>query len=553
MLRQRLLWPPPQKNGDSGPPPVGSQVDIVQATRLTNRPVALPQNCGLQYVDSGVRFDPQEFPDLSRKTQEKLATKIIEAGRTRDHGRTIKVKEYSSKARKRIRFACSREECGVTFQINFDSSRGHWYMKRNKGSFDHTCSALKACSKMPLPPPQSHVCAPVRRTSSPTSTSAAASHQRSSPPPPMARPLNPAPLLRRSSTSSLKRGSPEPALEERSVAKKTRMVRASSTKTAPRAASSRRALSRSVSAPDESYRAAHAMPREMMVVNVPTKSSPRYEYGSREVGHEHRPSVKLAPKPTKKPNAQTQSHPSVITSNDHTSDRHSPTTEGKSRSKHVGYGSSVAVSIYSDDPIMKESDHYHHQHHYMAPQVETSYADEMFSTTPPSPPRKVVCSTDFSDDMFGTPLTDDFGLNELPPVPRSCFSSHASLMEAEVLPDFDAFDAAEDNFDEAHGAPSLCTMESAKRALLGGTVDSPDTTMAVGATSRGGPKLEALSNELSMCSLVVSPLDIVNVGNWSKAAKEAQAAVSPEIHGDDNSSLSTNWSLLAHDLKVDDC
>ena len=139
-LQQRLLWPP-RKSGDSNDE---EQIDIVHATRLGNTPCSLPLTCGVCLIDNGIRFDPDQFPDIARKTQEKLATKIIESGTSPELGKTIKVKEYSSKSRKRIRFACSREECNVTFQINFDSKKGHWFMKRNKGNFQHSCSAVKS-------------------------------------------------------------------------------------------------------------------------------------------------------------------------------------------------------------------------------------------------------------------------------------------------------------------------------------------------------------------------------------------------------------------------
>jgi len=124
-----------------------------------------------------------------------------------------------------------------------------------------------------------------------------------------------------------------------------------------------------------------------------------------------------------------------------------------------------------------------------------------------------------------------------------------------MLHEFDAFDAAEENMEnmeDANAAPSLCTLESAKRALLG---DSPDTPEKVhdGAASDGKQKVEHLSNDFSMCSLLVSPLDLVNVGNWAKAAKEAEVSSPQKEHSDDNSSISTNWSLLADDLKVEGC
>lgn len=138
--QQKLLWPP-SKEGETG---VTQRVDIVQATRLSDTSFDLPVGCGVCFIESGIRFDPEEFPDNSRDTQEKLATKLIESGISAVLGKTIKVKEYSSKARKRIRFACSREECSVTFQVNFDSKKGHWFMKRHKGTFEHSCAAVKS-------------------------------------------------------------------------------------------------------------------------------------------------------------------------------------------------------------------------------------------------------------------------------------------------------------------------------------------------------------------------------------------------------------------------
>ena len=52
-----------------------------------------------------------------------------------------------------------------------------------------------------------------------------------------------------------------------------------------------------------------------------------------------------------------------------------------------------------------------------------------------------------------------------------------------------------------------------------------------------GGNLETISQKMSFCSLLVSPLDVGNVGLWQKP--------NPSIHdGDDSSSISTNWSAI---------
>ncbi|KAL7568039.1 hypothetical protein ACA910_020760 [Epithemia clementina (nom. ined.)] len=528
-LQQRLLWPPLGKQGETG---VGPQVDIVQATRLNGPHVNLPLTCGVCFIENGIRFDPDEFPDNARKTQERLATKIIESGTSPHLGKTIKVKEYSSKARKRIRFACSRDECSVTFQINFDSKRGHWFMKRNKGNFQHSCSAVKSavakaekatstCLESCHDAATAHVAtAELSRQESSGSESSGL----------------PECELARSGSQSLKRNSPELSSDHGALVspKKSR----TNTQKAKRQPSRKREQHGN----DENFRA-NDSPVPQDEEAIPSRAeTPKIRNGSarpkrvrtlRQLGYAEAtsdiPDQPLEVKPQRRRSTR-------VSATRGTNDDDAATS---SVNKVDPSPSSVVISIYSQDASLREDGGQNETsaHHPSS----RSYAD-MFAATVPLPSRvESSLPPSYSHEALYYPTLS--AQQAMPHMGDAHYASQHHLYETayEPPPPVAARSGAQEEEEETNSAKLL---HGEAEVALSSSMEAEgfdDIDFAV-------PNSVAHSQEPYEGAFPPYPNnnqntaeqprgDIANVGSWTRSMPADQ-------EGDDSSSISTNWSAL---------
>ena len=90
--------------------------------------------------------------------------------------------------------------------------------------------------------------------------------------------------------------------------------------------------------------------------------------------------------------------------------------------------------------------------------------------------------------------------------------------------------------------PAIRHIENAKKSA------SSSAESVAGSSGKADWKnsgsMETISHKMSSCSLLVAPLvDLGSLGMWTKATRANQG------EDDDNSSISTNWSAIAHDFK----